>query len=93
MLCSARKEPDIVLTKEEQATLRSLKRLANKWPRDLELFSWSGTLCVMKRDGSGRRCLIDTFSAIPNDGGDPDTMRSPADDIDDVNDEPEIERE
>lgn len=60
------------LTEEERDAIRSLKRLAKKWPQSLKLFSWSGSLCVMDaamRPGS--EAELDHIIGIPNDGGDP----------------------
>lgn len=66
-------------TPEENKLIDSLKRLAKRWNKegkDLMLFSWSGTLCVVKKS-----CINeDIFSlgvaeyiyGITNDGGDPD---------------------
>ncbi len=57
----------IIITKEEQKAIKSLERLAKRWPQSLSLFSWSGSLCVVK-DGVSFGAEID----ILNDGGDPD---------------------
>jgi len=38
----------ILLTKQEKAAIRSLKRLAAKWPESLWLFSAAGKLHVMQ---------------------------------------------
>lgn len=66
-------------TAEENKLIDSLKRLAKRWEKegkDLMLFSWTGTLCVVKKS-----CIDDkVFSlgiaeyiyGITNDGGDPD---------------------
>ncbi|MFK0570829.1 hypothetical protein [Endozoicomonas sp.] len=61
----------IIVTKEEQRAIRALKRLAKKWPDSISLFSWSGTLCVMKRDSTGLLAEIDAIQGIDNDGGCP----------------------
>jgi hypothetical protein len=61
------------LTPEEAAAIRSLKRLAKKWPRSLTIFGWNGSMCVM--DTSMNKCgsaILDEVSGIPCDGGDPD---------------------
>lgn len=64
--------PDpITITPEEAAAIRSLNRLAKKWPESLRLFSWSGSLNVTKRNSNDIDALIDHISGIPNDGGDP----------------------
>jgi len=67
-------------TKEEAAAIRSLKRIAKKWPDTLWLFSANGTLCVMKKNDLGERAMLSTDGVdpdylvdsvdIPNDGGD-----------------------
>lgn len=68
------------LTDAETEAVRALKRLARTWPDSLWLFSASGSLCVMKKDGDGERrrltcngmdpgAVIETIE-IENDGGD-----------------------
>jgi hypothetical protein len=60
------------LTDEEAAAIRSLKRLAKRWPQTLKLFSWSGSLCVMDNDMEPTNAaILDDIYGIPNDGGDP----------------------
>jgi len=63
------------LSPEEQAAIRALERLAKRWPPSLKLFSWSGTLCVIRADASlldnPDAQVITTIEGIPNDGGDP----------------------
>jgi len=64
------------LTIEEEKVIKSLKRLAKKWPKSLKLFSWSGTLCVMDNtieldNVRANDLIFDTILGIPNDGGDP----------------------
>lgn len=67
-------------TLEEMKAIRSLRRLAKRWPKSLWLFSASGSLCVMRAlpdggsahvSGSGvdPTFVLDTID-IPNDGGD-----------------------
>lgn len=73
--------PDVVLTKKEQQAIAELEKLAKKWPQTLELFSWSGSLRVFKKDANGVDCDVGGVIGIPNDGGDPD----------DVNCDPKIE--
>ena len=63
--------PTTLITIEEAKAIRSLKRLAKKWPRSLRLFSWSGTLCVTKRNSDDIDALITYIENIPSDGGDP----------------------
>jgi hypothetical protein len=67
------------LTPAEKATIRSLKRLAKKWPKGLWLFANGVNLYVMRyhpdgsrHDSRGRmdRDLIVHTLPIPSDGGD-----------------------
>jgi hypothetical protein len=44
----------MTLTKEEKAAVLALKRIAKKWPASLWLLSFSGSLCVMKKDERGQ---------------------------------------
>ena len=60
---------DVTITKEEQKAIRKLENLAKKWPDTLELFSWSGTLCVIKDQS-----IITSIAGISNGGGDPDDI-------------------
>ena len=56
------------LTKAERQSIHQLQKLAEDWPDTLELFSWSGSLCVVQiSDGE----VVATIPGIPNDGGDP----------------------
>ncbi len=63
------------LTDEERKAIASLERLAKRWPQSLKLFSWSGSLCVMRADVSlldnPEAAVITYIEGIPNDGGDP----------------------
>jgi len=69
-----------MLTDEEDAAVRSLERLAKKFPRTISLFSWSGTLCVCKTHPDDEPDdtyeypfrVVTTIPKIINDGGDPD---------------------
>ena len=72
--------PSRDLTDDEAKAVRSLERLAKKWPDTLQLFSWSGTLHVMLTedvhecflaDGGYQDASITTIPGIRNDGGDP----------------------
>lgn len=67
------------MTREERNAIRSLKRLAKRWPKSLWLFA-GGRLYVMRRppgnedtcksgDGTIREDLIVDSVDIPNDGG------------------------
>jgi len=67
------------LTKEEEKAIKSLQRVAAKWPNSLWLFSASGSLMVMKnKDGGAAKTnsggvdpdyIVGTID-IDNDGGD-----------------------
>lgn len=68
------------ITPQEQRAIVSLKRLAKHWPQSLMLFSWSGTLCVIKLNEDGgsplhgvdpNSAIVETIHGIRNDGGDP----------------------
>lgn len=65
-----------ILTEEEEKAIKSLDRVAKKWPKSLKLFSQSGTLLVIKHhpehpeDDHGR--IVDVIPGIDNDGGDND---------------------
>ena len=74
---------DIKLTKDEDAAINGLKRIAKKWPESLWLFSASGTLYVMRKKDGGYAhgggnpspggvnpdYIVDKID-IENDGGD-----------------------
>jgi len=78
------KAASVEATPEEERAIKSLQRLAKRWPASLWLFSASGALCVMQADENGEArkgggaqsadgmdpdyCLA-TIN-IPNDGGD-----------------------
>jgi hypothetical protein len=64
-------ETVIRVSKDEQKAIKSLEALGRKWPETLFLFSWSGSLHVMKHLEDGRLGDISHISGIPNDGGDP----------------------
>jgi hypothetical protein len=66
-----------ILTRDETLAIRALARLARKWPPSLTLFSWSGSLFVV-RSGSSlldaedpETLILAEIEGIPNDGGDP----------------------
>ena len=61
----------VALTIEEAAAIKSLKRLAKKWPQSLRLFSSSGTLLATKVNSHGIQAAVAYVEGIPNDGGDP----------------------
>jgi hypothetical protein len=57
----------------ERAAINKLERLAKTWPDSLRLFSWSGSLKVMKGGpGVTYGSAVVASISIPNDGGDPD---------------------
>jgi hypothetical protein len=70
------------LTDEEEKAIKSINRLAKKWPETLWLFAGSstGSITIMKykEDGSCAICSNDCVdpnfivgsASIPNDGGD-----------------------
>ena len=69
------------LTKEEKSAIRSLKRLADRWPESLWVFSTNDRhLWIMKLDEKGKRANADSGARdrnfivdaidIPNEGGD-----------------------
>lgn len=60
------------LTAKEKRAISQLQMLAAGWPKTLTLFSWSGSLHVIK-PGPRRtmgQALVAAIS-IPSDGGDP----------------------
>lgn len=63
----------VELTNEEKAAIEYLQRIAKWWPKSLQLFSWSGSLHVMK-PGDGRTYEQASVArvTISSDGGDPD---------------------
>lgn len=61
----------VEITKEELSAIRSLERLARKWPDSLRLFSWAGSLQITKEDSDGRQATVQGIRGIENDGGDP----------------------
>jgi hypothetical protein len=63
----------LVLTKVEEKAIAALEELAKKWPKTLSLFSWSGTLHVMKKGGGRTYSQASaTTIKIPTEEGDPD---------------------
>lgn len=67
-----------MLTHHEEAAIRSLERVASKWPGSLKLVSAAGSLVVvftgMDLGPDGKLTedkVLATISGIPNDGGDP----------------------
>lgn len=63
------------LTEEEARAIRSLQRLAKRWPQSLQLFSASGSLIVLHAghdaDPLPQDAALAHIEGIPNDGGDP----------------------
>lgn len=65
------------LTPEEMDAISAIKRLSFRWPESLMLFSWSGSLKVIRRSAhanGSNQAMNDGVLAtidIPNDGGDP----------------------
>ena len=65
-------------TKERRA-VAALRKLADNWPQSLQLFSWSGSLHVLKPGPqlTINQALVATVMGIPNDGGDPNGSDKP----------------
>ena len=67
----------VPITKDEQSAIKALQRLAKKWPDTLGLFSWSGSLCVVKTPAEevgklrSKTVVVESVMGIRNDGGDP----------------------
>lgn len=67
------------LTETEKKAIKDLEALAARWPESLLLFSWSGSLTVIKNRSSDyqdyKKMMEDqtvaTIYGIPNDGGCP----------------------
>lgn len=67
------------MTAQEEKAISDLKRLANRWPKTLWLFSAEGVLHVMRLGPDGQRVqasdgFMDRSASIeqiniPNDGG------------------------
>ncbi len=64
---------EVTLTREEEKALAKLEKLAATWPKSLSLFSWSGSLIVLKsaRGATVVERIVGRISGIPNAGGDP----------------------
>lgn len=60
-------------TPAETAAIRSLRRLAKKWPDTIGLFGASGTLYVTRRDtwDPNNGVPVASIIGIHGDGGDP----------------------
>lgn len=64
---------DMQLTADEVAAIRSLQRLAKKWPQSLMLFGGTGCLTVRKPAPGelyDARYIVADIPGIPSDGGD-----------------------
>lgn len=66
------------LTEQEAKAVRSLERLASRWPQSLKLFSAAGSLVVLDAEQTSladerlsEDDVLATINGIPNDGGDP----------------------
>jgi len=59
------------LTEQELKAIKSLQRVAKKWPKSLWLFSASGDLCVMKNGEDGHPVNEDNKICLtgPGSGG------------------------
>lgn len=58
--------------------LKRLNRMGERWPEHFELFSWSGSLCVIDKrkvdnweHGIPKKAIVGWVRGIHNDGGDP----------------------
>lgn len=63
---------EIILTHEEQKAIKSLERLAKKWPQSLLLFA-GGTGLTVRKPINGiydRSTVVANILGMPNDGGD-----------------------
>lgn len=69
---------DTPLTRQEQAAIAALQRIARTWPRTLTLASMGGDIVVIRTadprfiNDNGRRddAVIADINGIPNTGGD-----------------------
>ena len=68
----------IPCTEEETRLIDSLKRLSKRWEKDgedLMLFSWAGSLKVVKKSAINDRhfedAIVEDIYGITNDAGDP----------------------
>jgi hypothetical protein len=66
-----------LVTEAEKRAIEAFQRLASRWPESLTLFSWSGTLCIVRSEddlydgGDPDAAVITTIEGIPNGGGAP----------------------
>lgn len=63
------------LTKEEKSIILALERIAKKWPKNLILFSDTGSITIRRFTESGeykKENEIAVISGIKTDGGDSD---------------------
>lgn len=66
-----------IVTEDEKRAIEALQRLAGRWPQSLTLFSWSGTLCIVRSEedlfngGDPNDAIVAEIGGIPNDGGGP----------------------
>lgn len=69
----------------EEQLIAALRKLEKNWPDTHMLFSWSGSLCLMRKSllpacgsestnilESYNDAIVETFNRIESDGGDPD---------------------
>ncbi len=52
------------MTKEEKNAIKTLKRLAKRWPKSLWLFAVSGGLCVMQKSEKGEHVFFEGKEAL-----------------------------
>lgn len=65
---------DIELNEKEKEAIKSLEKLAKKWPKTLLLFAGTGlTVRKIQPDGTYlKESIVADIPGIPNDGGDSD---------------------
>lgn len=61
---------DNELTEEEEKAIRSLQRLAKKWPKSLLVFASGSNDLSIRKGGVFAQYEVDVVIGIPNEGGD-----------------------
>jgi hypothetical protein len=64
---------EVARTQAERKAVAALEELAKTWPPSLALFSWSGSLHVIRTEDQpvSNETTTHPIYGIPNDGGDP----------------------
>jgi hypothetical protein len=82
-MISVDKSKKVSLTAKEKKAIAGLQQLAKTWPTSLQLFGWSGSLCVLKHiPGDShlvfgtsvyqqRQAVVAWIDGISGDGGEP----------------------